>query len=200
MNGIILLNANYTYEGNIVDNEAHGKGVFRYANNDKYIGECKFGKLDGFGKYFYKSGAIYTGFFSYGKMHGIGTFEDQVNIYKGQWRNDKKHGLFYRTQKSLFQTFIQKYNRGKLIKSEICQYIQPSALQTSKVNPIKSQKKYQVYYKGNEKKCMGCSDKPSNSTNVSCGHVIMCYDCLSKCDRCPICRAPTEHIIKLFIS
>ena len=200
MNGIILSNSNYTYEGNIVDNEAHGKGVFQYANGDRYVGECKFGKMDGYGKYTYRTSPTYTGFFSFGKMHGIGTFEDNINIYKGTWRNDKKHGIFYRTQKQLFQTFAQKWNKGKLVKSERIQYIQPDALRTVKDNPIRVPKKYQTSYRGTEKKCMACLDKPSNATNINCGHVMMCYECLTKCDRCPICRAPIEQIIRLFVS
>jgi hypothetical protein len=200
MNGIILLKSNYTYEGNIIDNEAHGKGVFQYANGDKYCGECKFGKLDGFGKYYYKSKAQYTGFFSFGKIHGVGTYEDSINIYKGTWRNDKKHGMFYRTIKNIFKTFIQKWNKGRLVKSEPCQYIQPDALQTTKDNPIRRVKKYQITYKGTEKKCMGCYDLSCNTVNDICGHVVMCYKCLSKCERCPICRAPINKLIRLFIS
>ena len=200
MNGIILENSNYTYEGNIINNEAHGKGVFYYTNGDKYIGECKFGKLDGFGEYHYKSGSIYTGFFSFGKIHGIGTYEDSTNIYKGSWRNDKKHGMFFRTQKIRNETYLQKWNKGKLISFTKTQYIQPEALRTARENPLKQPKKYQITYKGNEKKCIGCYDKPTNSTNDVCGHVAMCHDCLSKCDRCPICRAPIGNIIRLYIS
>jgi hypothetical protein len=200
MNGVILLKSNYTYEGNIIDDDAHGKGIFYYANGDKFVGECKFGKLDGFGTYYYKSGAKYVGFFSFGKIHGVGTFEDDINIYKGTWRNDRKHGLFYRTIKSTETTFMQKWNKGRLVSSTVCQYIQPIALQTTKVNPSKSPKKFQITYKGNEKKCMACCEKPCNCTNEACGHVIMCYDCLNKCQRCPICRVTINKIIRLFIS
>lgn len=200
MSGIILAGSNYTYEGNIINNEAHGKGTFYYANGDKYIGECKFGKLDGFGIYYYKNESKYTGFFSVGKLHGIGTYEDSLNIYKGTWRNDKKHGMFYRTQKNTYSTFIQKWIRGKLITSNKTQYIRPDALQTIKNNPINKPKKYQITYKGHEKKCMACIENHINATNTACGHVVMCFDCLNKCESCPICRSPIEQIIRLFIS
>jgi hypothetical protein len=199
MRGIILLKSNYTYEGEIVNNDPHGKGIFYYSNGDKYIGMCKFGKLDGFGNYIYKTGAKYTGFFSYGRLHGIGTFEDTKNIYKGSWRGDKKHGMFYRTNKVEYITYLQKWLKGKLSSGEKIQYIQPDALVTTKINPIKKEKKYQISFKGVDRKCLGCYDKPTNSVNDVCGHVSMCVDCLSKCDRCPICRAPIRNIIKLYI-
>lgn len=200
MNGIILSENNYTYEGTIINNEAHGKGTYLYKNGDKYIGECKYGKPDGFGKYLYKSGSMYLGYFSYGKIHGVGTYEDTNNISKGSWRSDKKHGLFYKTKKDLCKTFMQKWNRGKLIISEEVQYIQPSALITTKQNPKNIPKKYQITYKGVDKKCMACCDKPTNAINDVCGHVTMCYECLCRCDKCPICRAPIRKIIRLFIS
>lgn len=200
MNGLILLNANYTYEGNIANGEAHGKGMFNYVNGDRFVGECKYGKHDGFGKYYYKSGAVYTGFFSFGKLHGVGTFEDETNIYKGSWRGDRKHGMFYRTKKHAFETELQKWRKGKLVQTESVQYIQPAALQTIKENPLRFAKKYQITYKGNEKKCIGCCAKCANSTNDGCGHVVMCDECLGKCDRCPICRAPIGKLIRLFIS
>jgi hypothetical protein len=199
MHGIILLKSNYTYEGSIISGDPHGKGIFTYANGDKYTGECKFGKPDGFGNYIYKSGATYNGFFSYGRLHGVGTFEDKKNIYKGSWRCDRKHGIFYRTNKINFSTYLQRWIKGKLNIGNYIQYIQPNALKTTKINPIKKPKKYQISYKGIDRKCIGCYNKPTNSTNDACGHVTMCFECLSKCDRCPICRAPIGNIIKLYI-
>lgn len=199
MKGLILLKSNYSYEGDIIDNEPHGKGIFSYVNGDRYTGQCKHGKLDGFGVYTFKSGAKYTGFFSYGKQHGVGTFEDEKNIYKGTWRNDRKHGMFYRTQKQLFNTYLQKYIRGRLINYTTVQYIRPELLLTTKRNPLYSRKKYNIRYKGENKQCIGCYDNSTNATNSKCGHVIMCDKCLSKCETCPICRAPIEHVIKLYI-
>lgn len=198
--GLIILKSNYSYEGDIINNEPHGKGMFTYDNNDIFIGECKYGKPDGFGIYKYKSGARYIGFFSYGKIHGVGTFEDEKNIYKGTWRCDKKHGIFYRTRKATYSTFLQNWIRGKLLNFKETQYIQPAALQTTKDNPIKSHKKYQLQYKGKHNLCLTCCDNCTNATNSKCGHVVMCYECLKKCEKCPICRAPIEKIIRLFIN
>lgn len=198
--GVIINENNYTYEGEIHNGIEHGYGTFIYSNGDKYIGEILFGKLDGYGIYYYKSGAKYTGFFSYNRRHGIGTFEDENNIYKGQWRNDKKHGMFFRTKKNCEITFEQKWYNGNQVSSNKVSYIQPSALITHKSNPKNKPKKYQITYKGVEKKCIGCYDKPTNSTNTACGHVAMCYDCLKKCDKCPICRCEIKFILKLFVS
>ena len=200
MYGIILLKSNYTSEGGIIDGDPHGKGIFQYANGDRYVGECQYGKPDGFGTYTYRSGATYTGFFSYGRLHGVGTFEDKKNIYKGIWRGDRKHGMFYRTRKADCVTYMQKWQKGKLVSGVQVQYIQPVALETTKINPSKRPKKYQRSFKGVMKKCIACCDAPMNSTNDRCGHVVMCDTCLVKCDRCPICRVPIQNIIKLFVS
>ena len=200
MKGIILLKSNYTYEGDIMDGDPHGIGKFEYANGDRYNGACKYGRPDGFGLYTYRSSATYKGFFSYGKIHGVGTFEDVRNIYKGHWRGDKKHGMFYRTNKIDRITYLQKWIKGKLINGKPIQFIQPIALTTTKTNPLKTPKKYQISYKGDNKQCIGCCNNSTNATNSGCGHVVMCTECLSRCKQCPICRAPIVDVIKLFIS
>jgi len=199
MRGVIILYSNYTYEGDIMDNEPHGNGRFVFANGDIYTGSCRFGKLDGFGIYKFANGDKYTGFFSYGKFHGMGTLENRINISKGNWRIDLKHGVFYKTNKLNKRTHLQRWKNNRLIKDKIIQYVQPKALQTTKKNPNKN-KKYQIAFKGDFKKCIGCYDNAINCANDRCGHVVMCVDCLSKCEQCPICRAPIYNIIKLFIS
>lgn len=201
MRGLILLKSNYSYEGDVINNEPHGNGIFSYQNGDRYIGQCKFGKLDGYGKYIYRTGAVYIGFFSYSRLHGIGTFEDKKNIYKGPWRCDKKHGMFYRTRKIDYTTFIQVWKKGKLISEKKTQYIRPELLLTIKKNPLNNKgNKKQIRYKGKNAECVGCCDNATNATNDRCGHVVMCDKCLSKCEVCPICRCPIGNIIKLFIS
>lgn len=199
MKGIILQRSNYTYEGDIVDDMAHGKGVFQYANGDTYRGECQFGKPDGYGVYTYKNDSTYTGFFSYGKFNGIGTYEDAKNVYKGTWRFDNKHGTFHCTKKSTHTTYLQKWLKNRMIEGYKTQYIRPEALQTTKKHPHRALK-LQRPYNGKERQCMGCYNAPTNATSVDCGHVMMCYECLCKCDRCPMCRAPINRILKLFIS
>lgn len=211
MNNLIFSKLNYAYEGTTHNNEPHGYGTFFYQNNDKYVGECMFGKKDGFGRYYYAkpvsnrinnthSSASYTGFFSCDKMNGIGTYEDDNNIYKGIWRNDKKCGKFYRTNKRINKTYLQEWKNDKLINNKNIQYIQPDALQTTKENPKKKPRQFQTIYKGVEKRCIGCYDQYTNAVNITCGHVIMCYTCLNKCETCPICRVSNDKIIKLYSS
>ena len=57
--GIVILKSNYTYEGSILNKEPHGKGIFYYANGDRYVGSCKFGKPDGFGTYYFNNTGKY---------------------------------------------------------------------------------------------------------------------------------------------
>jgi hypothetical protein len=204
MNGFIIYTNNYNYEGNILNNLPHGKGIFYYSNGDKYFGECKIGKPDGFGKYFYNNGDIYKGFFSNGKMNGIGTYESYKYVYKGQWREDKKSGNFIKTNKHKNTTYVQRWVDNIKVENKLIQYIQPNALDTYKYNPIYKNKKYQKKYRNTEKnvekKCVACFINSMNATNISCGHISMCYECLSKCDKCPICRINITNIIKLYVS
>ena len=198
MKGTILNRSNYEYKGDIVDGDAHGNGRFNYVNGDVYIGSCKFGQPHGFGRYLFASSGTYEGFHSYGKSHGIGTYEDNRNIYKGNWHNGKKYGMFYRTRKSDLTTYLQKWINGKRKSYKQVQYIQPDALKTTKKSPKK--KRLYTEYKGRNPSCIGCLTQPTNAANSYCGHVVMCHDCLDKCDSCPICRAPIYDIIKLFVS
>jgi hypothetical protein len=218
MSGFIIFNNNYNYEGGILNDLPHGKGIFYYNNGDKYIGDCKVGKPDGFGKYYYHNGDFYKGFFSNGKMNGIGTYETNKCIYKGSWREDKKSGNFIKTNKQKNNTYLQLWVDNIKTENKIIQYIQPAALETYKYNPAyqnkhqtkhqtkcqnKYQTKYQTKYKNKsntEKKCVACFDKSMNATNTTCGHISMCYECLSKCDKCPICRVNISQIIKLYVS
>jgi hypothetical protein len=174
MTGLILLSGNYTYEGEIKNKYPHGHGVFNYANGDKYIGMCKFGRLDGFGKYLYRTGSSYTGYFSYGKPNGIGTFEDEKNIYKGSWRNGKKHGIFTKTCKRNKTTFIQQWICNKLIKSHPIPYVPADMLQTIKKNPKKQKEMQRSPFKGEFKKCITCYENIPTASNTLCVHVIMC--------------------------
>ncbi len=196
MSGIIISYSDYSYEGDIYNNEPHGNGVFKYSNNDQYIGECKHGRMDGYGKYIYSNGSTYTGFFSYGKINGIGTYEDENNIYKGTWRNGRKHGKFYKTKKNNQHTYVQNWRKGNLISSHHTQYVPSVNLQTTK-NKLKTTRKE---FKGVFKHCNVCYTNYINAVNDRCGHVVMCDQCYDKCEQCPICRCPIGNVIKLYIS
>ncbi len=202
---------------------AHGLGRYEYANGDIYIGNSYYGKIDGFGKYIFKNKNVYIGFFSYGKIHGIGTYYDYINktVSKGQWRNDKKHGEFIVSDmlnKSLMsfdkQILFDKqtplnpreltskiclYIANELKTSEECEYISCNYLQTTKEGKTQSKFKKKQYM-GKTKKCVCCEVDNCDSTNDKCGHVALCYNCLIKCDKCPICRVPIGKVIKLYVS
>jgi hypothetical protein len=197
--GIINQKGSYTYRGGILFEEAHGKGTFQYANGDKYTGECLWGYPDGYGVYTFKSKGRYSGFFSLGKMNGVGTYEDDHNVYKGPFRMNQKHGLFYCTKKSHHRTYHQRWDRGRMITGDPCQYVPPEALQTTRRNPKLTAWRVRRPYAGKGSSCVACVSNPPNATN-ECGHVVICYDCWSQCDRCPVCRSPKTKIIRLYIS
>ncbi len=194
----------FTYEGDVLDSRwPHGKGIFYYDNGDIYEGEVKYGKPDGYGKkkIMTNNGFVYyTGFFILGKQNGIGTLETDKNICKGNWRTNMKYGKFIKTNKEKKRTYEELWIKGKLIKTTPRQYIREELLKTSDINPKYEKTKEVKVYKGKEKKCIGCYENSTNSTNTKCGHVVMCYDCLIKCDKCPICRCEMGPILKLYLS
>jgi hypothetical protein len=201
MKGHINIENYYKYDGTIVNNQPHGNGCFTYVNGHIYTGQCSFGQADGFGVYMFNHDTKYTGFFSHGKFHGIGTVENSKSISKGTWRNERKHGYFLKTNKTLHRSWKQLWVKGVITEEEDIQYIQPAALETTKNNPRNKKKILQVVFNGQEHKCIGCHTQNINSAVVRCGHVCMCYECLTKCDnKCPICRVPIDRIIKLYIS
>ncbi len=198
--GTLTLSNNYTYVGEIRHNEPHGYGVFEYINGHKYEGHCVLGQPDGYGVYTFNESKKYSGYFSCGKFHGIGTYEDEHAISKGTWRNDEKHGYFLETNKVKFASTRQLWTNGKIRATEGIQYMAPELLYTTKENPAKN-KKRQINFKAVEKKCVACNIDYMNAAVANCGHVCMCYECLSKCgNKCPICRGPINRIIKLYVS
>lgn len=200
MSGIIIIDNVYQYEGTILNDLPHGIGIFKYNNGDTYTGECQFGKIDGFGIYLYADKKKYTGYFSYDKFNGIGTYEDGEIITKGSWRYNKKHGNFIITHIRTYKTIQQLWLRGILKTEKEINYIRPLSLITTKQNPAKNKKTTQVLYRYTEHSCIGCSKLPKSACNINCGHVCMCYECLSKCETCPICRCPNEKIIQLYLN
>jgi hypothetical protein len=95
----------------------NGHGVYVFANNDRYVGEFKAGKMDGEGKLLFSRGIMYRGQFSDGYVHGQGVmlfcdgtkYEGSFvkgkrngrgttihgvtgNIHVGEWKDDKRFG------------------------------------------------------------------------------------------------------------
>lgn len=106
------------YEGDFVNKKAHGKGMMRWNQGDKYEGDWQeglrhgegtyFSKANGFkyegqyakdkkhgkGKYTYPNGDIYQGLWNEGVRHGKGVYKykEDGGVYEGQWENGIKQG------------------------------------------------------------------------------------------------------------
>jgi len=190
----------YSYTGFTYNGIPHKFGIFTYKNGDVYIGECLLGYFDGYGKYKYKDGSEYCGFFAYDRMDGIGTFENEEIITKGSWRHDMKHGRFTTTEKNTHETYYILYIDDKMVHKQKRQYVPPEHLKTSqKIKKVNKKKKINASNKS-ENKCSICYVAHPNATINNCGHVSACYECLSQCNKCPICNSPVDNIIKLYFT
>ena len=81
------------YEGQVLDGQMHGMGVFSSVSGDVYVGQFKFGRPDGRGKMDFANGDRYQGDFREDSMHGRGTYH-YVNGDKfiGHFQEDRPHG------------------------------------------------------------------------------------------------------------
>jgi hypothetical protein len=105
------------YEGDMVDEEFHGKGTFYFYNGDKYEGEFVNGMFHGIGEYTYKSGSVYRGCFSRDMFHGIGTLTfDDGAIEKGKFHQDKRVGKFCHLDESKYYWII--YDKDRVLKCD----------------------------------------------------------------------------------
>jgi len=81
------------YVGEYKDGKRHGQGTYTHANGDKYVGEFKDGEQRGQGTYTYAKGDKYVGEFKDGEHHGQGTYTwADGDKYVGQFKDDKRHG------------------------------------------------------------------------------------------------------------
>ena len=174
-----------------------------YSNGDKYTGEFTYDQPNGYGVYRWANGKTYKGFFMDGISYGTGTLECNRYITKGNWFKEMQHGEFRKTDKIECRSYLEYWKMNKLIKSTEIQYIAPMYLSTRKygVSEDSVEKKSKLTkYNGQEKKCVGCYDKIADMAVVPCGHVIMCAECLNKCECCPICRCTKKNVLRLYMS
>ena len=64
------------------------------------FGQCISGNCDnGFGVWEFSNGDVYKGEFKNLKMEGIGVynFKETGHVYRGQWKNDQRHGFGHTT-------------------------------------------------------------------------------------------------------
>jgi len=80
------------YEGDLKDDEPHGKGTQFYQNGDKYIGDFKNGLKHGHGMYYYANGDKYSGKFEFDEFSGYGIYTSIIGeTYKGNFKDGKKY-------------------------------------------------------------------------------------------------------------
>mgnify|MGYP006090812941 CR=1 FL=1 len=80
------------YEGDLKDDEPHGKGTQFYQNGDKYIGDFKNGLKHGHGMYYYANGDKYSGKFEFDEFNGYGIYTPIIGeTYKGNFKDGKKY-------------------------------------------------------------------------------------------------------------
>jgi hypothetical protein len=81
------------YEGEFLNGQRHGKGIYYYPEGTVYDGEWKMNKKTGSGKYHYVDGAIYEGEWQNDKIHGKGLYQySDGSMYQGSWEKDRKEG------------------------------------------------------------------------------------------------------------
>ncbi|KAL7466265.1 hypothetical protein ACHAXS_006555 [Conticribra weissflogii] len=74
--------------------QRHGKGVMKYTNGCRYVGQFLHDKRHGFGKCWYPNGCIYVGYWVDGKRDGLGKMLYlSGDIYEGEWMGDQRHGV-----------------------------------------------------------------------------------------------------------
>ena len=81
------------YEGQVFQDQMHGRGIFTSSQGYVYTGEFKYGKPHGLGKLVYDNGDHYEGDFINDMLHGKGKYHyANGDRYQGDFQNDLPHG------------------------------------------------------------------------------------------------------------
>jgi hypothetical protein len=81
------------YEGQVFQEQMHGRGIFTSSQGYVYTGEFKHGKPSGLGKLVYDNGDQYEGIFFNDMLHGKGKYlYTNGDRYQGEFQNDLPHG------------------------------------------------------------------------------------------------------------
>ncbi len=81
------------YEGQVFQDQMHGRGIFTSSQGYVYTGEFKYGKPSGIGKLVYDNGDQYEGSFVNDMLHGKGKYlYANGDRYQGEFMNDLPHG------------------------------------------------------------------------------------------------------------
>lgn len=83
-----------TYVGIFSMGHRDGKGYFKLANGDKYLGEFSRNIEHGLGNRTYRGDGWFSGMWSSGSVHGIGRRRwGNGNVYSGSWKRGKTDGV-----------------------------------------------------------------------------------------------------------
>ena len=81
------------YEGQMFQDQMHGRGIFTSSQGYTYSGEFRHGKPHGLGKLVYDNGDKYEGSFLDDRLHGHGKYNyANGDWYQGEFQNDLPHG------------------------------------------------------------------------------------------------------------
>ena len=81
------------YEGQMLQEQMHGRGIFTCTQGYVYTGEFKYGKPNGIGKLVCNNGDKYEGSFLNDMLHGEGIYSyANGDCYRGEFMNDLPHG------------------------------------------------------------------------------------------------------------
>ena len=81
------------YEGQMFQDQMHGRGIFTSSQGYVYTGEFRYGKPNGRGKLVYDNGDKYEGNFLEDMLHGQGKYNyANGDFYQGEFQNDLPHG------------------------------------------------------------------------------------------------------------
>jgi hypothetical protein len=81
------------YEGQMFQDQMHGRGIFTSSQGYVYTGEFKYGKPHGLGKLIYDNGEQYEGSLVNDMLHGKGKYlYANGDRYQGEFQNDLPHG------------------------------------------------------------------------------------------------------------
>jgi hypothetical protein len=81
------------YEGQVFQDQMHGRGIFTSSQGYVYTGEFRYGKPSGLGKLVYDNGDQYEGSFVNDILHGKGKYlYANGDRYQGEFQNDLPHG------------------------------------------------------------------------------------------------------------
>jgi hypothetical protein len=81
------------YEGQVLQDQMHGRGIFTSSQGYIYTGEFRYGKPHGLGKLVYDNGDQYEGSLVNDMLHGRGNYlYANGDRYQGEFQNDLPHG------------------------------------------------------------------------------------------------------------